>query len=140
MDWSYPARTIQNHPTVFRSTAILFVVIGFTNSIVILKNTLNPVCMLSSVCLFATPWTVARQAPLSLGFSRQEYWSGLPFLPPGDPPNPRIGPMSPALGGRFFTTELPGKPQVISGISKFWNQLTNALINYKQVLAHIYHQ
>ena len=72
MDCSYTARTVQNHPTVFRSTAILFVVIGF-NSIIILMNKLNPVCMLSSVCLFVTPWTVARQAPLSLGFSRQEY-------------------------------------------------------------------
>ena len=40
--------------------------------------------MLSSVQLFATPWTIAHQAPLSLGFSRQEYWSGLPFPPPGD--------------------------------------------------------
>ena len=72
MDCSYTARTVQNHPTVFRSTAILFVVIGF-NSIIILMNKLNPVCMLSSVCLFVTPWTVACQAPLSLGFSRQEY-------------------------------------------------------------------
>ena len=78
-------------------------------------NKLNHVCML---CLFATPWIVAHQAPLSMGFSKQEYWSGLPFLPPRDPPNPGIEPMSPALGGRFFTTELPAKSQVISRISK----------------------
>ena len=62
---------------------------------------------LSCVHLFATLWTVAHQAPLSMGFSRQEYWSGLPCPPPGDLPDPGIEPMSltsPALAGRFFTT------------------------------------
>ena len=54
--------------------------------------------------------TVACQAPLSMGFSRQEYWSRLPFLSLGDIFNPGIEPMSPALAGRFFTTEPPGKP------------------------------
>ena len=49
---------------------------------------------LSRVRLFATPWTVARQAPLSMGFSRPEYWSGLPCPPPGDLPNPGIKPTS----------------------------------------------
>ena len=66
---------------------------------------------LSCVRLFATPWTVACQPPLSTGFSRQEYWSGLPFPPPEDLPEPRIElmcPASPALAGRFFTTEPPG--------------------------------
>ena len=61
----------------------------------------------SRVQLFATPWTVARQAPLSMGFSRQEYWGGLPCPPPGDLLDPGIEPtalMSPALAGRFFTT------------------------------------
>ena len=53
----------------------------------------------------ATPWTVARQAPLSVGFSRQEDWSGLPCLSPGDLPGPGIEPVSAAMGGRFFTTE-----------------------------------
>ena len=57
-----------------------------------------------------TPWTVARQAPLSMGFPRQEYWSGLLFPSPGDLPNPGIKPLSPALTGRFFTVESPGKP------------------------------
>ena len=52
---------------------------------------------LSRVRLFATPWTVAYQAPLSMGFSRQEYWSGLPFPSPGDLPNPGIEPGSLAL-------------------------------------------
>ena len=50
----------------------------------------------SHVRLFATPWTIARQAPLSLGFSRQEYWSGLPCPPPGDLPDPGIEPRSPS--------------------------------------------
>ena len=59
---------------------------------------------------FATPWTVAHQAPLSVGFPRQEYWSGLPFPSPGDLSHPGIEPTSPVLAGRFFTTEPPGKP------------------------------
>ena len=57
-----------------------------------------------------TPWTVAHQAPLSMGFSRPEYWSGLPFLTPADLPNPGTELPSPALAGGFFTTEPPGKP------------------------------
>ena len=60
--------------------------------------------------LFVTSWTVACQAPLSMGFPRQEYWSGLPFPSPGDLPDSGIKPMSPALAGRFFTTEPPTKP------------------------------
>ena len=59
---------------------------------------------------FVTPWTVAHQAPLSMEFPKQEYWSGLPFPPPGNLPDPGIKPVSPALAGRFFTTEPPGKP------------------------------
>ena len=58
-----------------------------------------------------TLWTAACQTPLSMGFPRQEYWSGLPFASPGDLLDPRIEPESPALAGRFFTTEPPGKPQ-----------------------------
>ena len=57
--------------------------------------------------LFATPWTVAQPAPLSVGFSRQEYWSGLPLPPPGGLPDPGIKPTSPALIGGFFITEQP---------------------------------
>ena len=57
------------------------------------------------------PWTVALLAPLSLGFARQEYWSGLSFLPPGDLPIPGIEPTSPAMAGRFFTAEPLGKPK-----------------------------
>ena len=61
----------------------------------------------SSVQLFVTLWTVAHQAPLSMGFSRPEHWSGLPYPPAGDLTDPGIEPaslMSPALLGRFFTT------------------------------------
>ena len=56
------------------------------------------------------PWTTAHKAPLSVGFPRQEYWSGLPFPSPEDLPDPEIEPLSPALTGGFFTTESPGKP------------------------------
>ena len=56
------------------------------------------------------PWPVAHQAPLSMGFSREEYWSGLPFPSPGDLPKPGIEPMSPALAGGFFTTKQLEKP------------------------------
>ena len=64
-------------------------------------------CLRSNVSDFVTLWTVARQAPLSMGFSKQECWSGLPCPPPGDLPDPGIKPaslMSPALEGGFFTT------------------------------------
>ena len=59
---------------------------------------------------FATPWTVVCQAPLSTGFSRQEYWSGWPCPPPGDLPDPGIKAGSPALQADSLPTELPGKP------------------------------
>ena len=65
---------------------------------------------LSRVQLFVTPWTVARQAPLSMGLSRQEYWSGLPFPSPGDLPEPGIKPWSPALQAVSLLMEPPGKP------------------------------
>ena len=66
---------------------------------------------LNCVRFFVTPWTVAHQAPLSMEFSRQEYWSGLPFPSPGELPDPGIESVSlefPALAGRFFTTASPG--------------------------------
>ena len=59
---------------------------------------------------FGSPWIVAHQATLSMELSRQEYWSRLPFPFPGDLPNRGIQPSSPALAGRLFTTEPPGKP------------------------------
>ena len=70
--------------------------------------------LFSCIRLFATLWTVACQALLSMGFPRQEYWNGLPFPPPGDLPDPGMEPTSPAspspaLAGSFFTTEPLGK-------------------------------
>ena len=69
----------------------------------------SEVKLLSRVWLFATLWTVARQAPLSMGFSRQEYWSGLSFPSPGDVPNPGIEPRSPALQADALSSEPPRK-------------------------------
>ena len=87
-------------------------------------------CMLSCFTrarLFATLWTVAHQTPLSVGFSRQEYWSGLPCPPPGDLPDPGMEPvslMSPALAGGFFTT---------SATSEIQRSLTITYNNYCRV-------
>ena len=67
---------------------------------------------LRHVRFFVTPWTVTCQAPLSMGFSKQEYWSGLPFPPPGDLPNPGIEPGSPALQADALPSEPPGKAGV----------------------------
>ena len=67
---------------------------------------------LSRVQLFVTLCTIAHQAPPSMGFSRQEYWSGLPFPSPGDLPNPGIKPGSPALRADALTFELPGKSHI----------------------------
>ena len=61
--------------------------------------------------IFVTPWTVAYRAPWSMGLSRQEYWSGLPFLSPGDLPNPGIKPGSPALQTDTLPSEPLGKPR-----------------------------
>ena len=98
------------------------------NDVATLKNSL---CVCVCVCvsclvvwLFETPWTVACQASLSRGFSRQEFWSVLPFPPPGDLPNPGIEPkslMSPALAGRFFMS------------SGTWEALRNSLAILKNV-------
>ena len=71
---------------------------------------------LSHVQLFVTPWSVACQAPLSMGLSRQEYWSRLPFPSPGDLPNPGIEPRSPALQVDSLPSEPPGKPSGELGV------------------------
>ena len=78
----------------------------------------------SFICvrLFETLWTVARQAPLSMRFFRQEYWNGLLFPSPGNLPDPGIEPMSSALAGRFFTTEPQGS--CIQHLKK-WNYLVS---------------
>ena len=74
---------------------------------------------------FVTPWTVAHLASLSMGFPKQEYWSGLPFPTLGDLPDPRIKPMSPAFAGGFFTTELPEKP-IVSDEAYYFHKLEDA--------------
>ena len=75
------------------------------------------VCSIIQSCsTLETPWTVAHQAPLSMEFSRQEYWSALPFPTPGDLPDPGIEPAflsSPAMASGFFTTMPSGKPSVL---------------------------
>ena len=68
------------------------------------------VCKLSNVQLFVTPWMVACQDPLSMGFFKQEYWNGLPFTPPGDLPYPRI-----CIAGGYFTTEPQGRHSISNG-------------------------
>ena len=78
----------------------------------------------SHVQLFATLWMVACQVYLSVEFSRQEYWSGLPFHSPGDLPDPELKPTSPALAGGFLTTEPPGKPHGIISIPHFTEKET----------------
>ena len=92
----------------------------------------------SHVRHFATLWTVACQAPLSMGFSMQEYWSGLPCSPPRDLPNLRIKPeslMSPALTGRFFTTSATWEAHLIHG-----KALINICISkFKSLKPHFLH-
>ena len=61
-----------------------------------------------------TPWTIACQTPLSMAFSRQEYWNGLPFPSPGDLPDPGIKPRSPALQADSLPTEIRGKPKTLA--------------------------
>ena len=77
--------------------------------------------VLSHVWLFATPWTVARRTPLSMEFSRQEYWNGLPSPSPGDLPEPGIEPLSlesPALAGMFFTSWGTGEAPLLGSVVK----------------------
>ena len=78
---------------------------------------------LSHVQLFGTPWTVAYQAPHSMGFSRQEYWTGLPFPSPGDLPDPGIEPWSPTLQADALTSEPPGKPNGDSSFHLMYTDL-----------------
>ena len=80
----------------------------------------------------ATPWTVAPQAPLSMGFSRQEYWSGLPCPPPGDLPNPGIEPRSPTLQADSLLSEPPGKSKNtgVGSLSLLWGNFPTQELNW----------
>ena len=89
--------------------------ISHSNEILPMMPFYGDVCVLvSHVWLFATPWTIAHQAPLSVEFCRQEYWSGLPFPSPGDLPNPGIKPGSPALQVDSSPSEPPGDGHLYS--------------------------
>ena len=95
----------------FMEAMILPLQISTKTKVQLLKTSQSEVKLLSRVRLFATPWTVAYQAPPSMGFSRQEYWSGLPFPSPGDLPDPGIESRSPAFQADALTSEPPGKPR-----------------------------
>ena len=103
-------------PGILQARTLEWVAISFSNACkwkVRVKS-------LSRVRLFATPWTAAHQAFQSMGFPRQEYWSGVPFPPPGDLPKPGIKPSSlacPASAAGFFTTAPPGKPKYFSSVN-----------------------
>ena len=83
----------------------------------LITRILSEVKSLSRVQLFATPWTVAYKAPPSMGFSRQEYWSGLPFPSPGDLPDPGIEPRSPALQKDSLPAEPQVKPRILERVA-----------------------
>ena len=89
----------RNHPTLCAYYSIIWHLLLFSRSV--LSDSLWP------------PWTVADQAPLSMGFPRQESWSRLPFPPPGNLPDPGMESASPVLAGRFLTMEPPGKLSVL---------------------------
>ena len=80
-----------------------------------------------------TPWTVAHQAPLSMGFSRQEHWSGLSFPSSRHLLNPAREPASPALAGRSFTTEPPGKWKATNTVPGIWHTTGNQSVQFSSV-------
>ena len=94
-------------PGILQARTLEWVAISFSNA----WKWKVKVKSLSRVQLFMTPWIAAYQAPPSMGFPRQEYWSGVPFPSPGDLLDPGIEPTFPALAGRFFTAEILGKPK-----------------------------
>ena len=102
VDCSLPGSSVYG---ILQTTMLEWVAISFSKTGLKVK-----VKSLSRVRLFATLWTVAHQAPLSMGFSRQDYWSGLPFPSPGDLPDPGIEPRSPTLQADALPSAPPGKP------------------------------
>ena len=109
----------------------------FTNTVS--EFLITKICLLSHVWLFVTPWTVGCQAPLSMEFSRREYWTGLPFPPAGDVPNPGMGPESfgfAASTGGLFATVPPGRlsyrntgKTIIDWLTRNWNSLEMEALN-----------
>ena len=100
---------------------------------------------LSHVWLFAIPWTVGCQAPLSTEFSRQEYWSGEPFPSPGDLPNPGIKPRSPSLQEDSLRSEPPQKPKNIGSLPPLHGifptkESNRGLLHCRWILYHLSHQ
>ena len=94
--------------------------------------------VLSRVQLFVTPWAVDCQAPLSMEFSRQEYWSGLPFPSPGDLPNPGIKPRSPTLQADSLPSVPPGKPiNAVTYVFTKWQSLGEVLRLSKKIYFQI---
>ena len=102
-DGSPPGSSV---PGILQARTLEWVAISFSNA----SKWKVKVKSLSCVRLFATTWSAAHQAPLSMGFSRQEYWSGVPFPSPGDLPNPGIKPRSPALQADSLPSQPQGKP------------------------------
>ena len=90
---------------------------------------------LNCVWLFATPWTVAYQAPPSLEFSRQKYWSGLLFSSPGDLPNSGIKPGSPSFQADALTSEPPGKPRTWKHFHLYKNKMCSLWIFLKTIIS-----
>ena len=97
----------------FSSVLALFRLITFSCTSGFLRVSVRNVCLVI-IDSFLTPWSIDHQAPLSMGFTRQEDWSGLLLPPPRDHPDPGIKPASPALADKFFTPEPPGKPVIVS--------------------------
>ena len=120
------------------------------NQPTVCTSALQTVCRAYCLChlqLFATPWTATRQAPLSMGFSRPEYWSGLPCPPPGDLPNPGIEPRSPALQADSLQSEPLGKPKntgvgSLSLLQRIFptQELNRGLLYCRQILYQLSYQ
>ena len=114
------------------SSPFLFIKVGVIQRIQ--SKVMDRMCSVPQSSLtLVTPGTVAHQAPLSMGFPRQEYWNGLPFPTQMDLPNPEIEPVSPALAGGFFTTEPLGKPNLVKPVENnlapaTFGQRSNSLI------------
>ena len=106
MDCSPPGSSVH---AILQTRVLEWVAIPFSRGSSWPRKVKVKVNSLSRVWLFATPWTVAHQAPPSMGFSRQEYWSGLPFPSPRDRPDPGIEPRSPSLQADPLPYEPPGK-------------------------------